>query len=127
MNGALGQNVDISRLEEDAEFLKVREWRYTVQRTLLSSPVGKSLRTDVLDMPALDALFTTIEAYPDFAYIKLSKMHKVLRHVELLAEDKVPRDAEFHFRARAKALLDRWHHRVPEAAVEHDERSNVDK
>ena len=66
-------------------------------------------------------------AWPHALPPQLSKMHKVLRHVELLAEDKVPRDAEFHFRARAKALLDRWHNRVPEAAVEHDEGSNVDK
>jgi hypothetical protein len=31
-----------------------------------------------------------------------------MRHIALLPEDKVPRDAEFKFRERAKALVDKW-------------------
>ena len=32
-----------------------------------------------------------------------------MRHIAVLPEDKVPRDAEFKFRERAKALVDKWH------------------
>ena len=32
-----------------------------------------------------------------------------MRHIAVLPEEKVPRDAEFKFRERAKALVDKWH------------------
>lgn len=32
-----------------------------------------------------------------------------MRHINALSKDKVPRDDEFHFKDRAKALVDRWH------------------
>ena len=32
-----------------------------------------------------------------------------MRHIAVLPEEKVPRDAEFKFRDRAKALVDKWH------------------
>ena len=32
-----------------------------------------------------------------------------MRHIAVLPEEKVPRDAEFKFRDRAKALVDRWY------------------
>jgi hypothetical protein len=32
-----------------------------------------------------------------------------MRHIHLQPSDKVPRDEEFHFRTRAKALVDKWH------------------
>ena len=32
-----------------------------------------------------------------------------MRHIAILSEEKVPRDAEFRFRDRAKALVDKWH------------------
>lgn len=32
-----------------------------------------------------------------------------MRHIAALGEDKVPRDAEFRFRDRAKALVEKWH------------------
>ena len=32
-----------------------------------------------------------------------------MRHIAVLAEDKVPRDDEFKFRLRAGALVERWH------------------
>ncbi|KAJ6476896.1 hypothetical protein C8R45DRAFT_1158032 [Mycena sanguinolenta] len=33
---------------------------------------------------------------------------KVMRHIQVLEKSKVPPDEEFHFGARAKALVDRW-------------------
>ncbi|KAJ7191002.1 hypothetical protein GGX14DRAFT_579349 [Mycena pura] len=98
--------------EADAEMLKVRVWRYTVQRIfkLLAGPNARAQMHSV--MPALDELFTLIEQYPNIAYLRvrprLVKMDRVLHYVERLDEHKVPRDGEFHFRARAKAILDRW-------------------
>ena len=32
-----------------------------------------------------------------------------MRHINALSAEKVPRDDEFKFRARAKALVDKWH------------------
>jgi hypothetical protein len=32
-----------------------------------------------------------------------------MRHIHMQPSDKVPRDDEFHFRSRAKALVDKWH------------------
>lgn len=32
-----------------------------------------------------------------------------MRHIHALTPDKVPRDDEFHFKDRAKALVDKWH------------------
>ena len=32
-----------------------------------------------------------------------------MRHIHVLSDEKVPRDAEFKFRERAKVLVDKWH------------------
>ena len=32
-----------------------------------------------------------------------------MRHIAVLPAEKVPRDTEFNFRDRAKALVDKWH------------------
>jgi hypothetical protein len=34
---------------------------------------------------------------------------QVMRHIHLLEPSKVPREDEFKFRDRAKALMDKWH------------------
>jgi hypothetical protein len=41
--------------------------------------------------------------------LQYSKIGKVMRHIHLQPSDKIPRDDEFHFRSRAKALVDKWH------------------
>jgi hypothetical protein len=40
---------------------------------------------------------------------QFSKIGKVMRHINALSADKVPRDDEFKFRDRAKTLVDKWH------------------
>ena len=40
---------------------------------------------------------------------QFSKIGKVMRHIHVLTDEKVPRDAEFKFRERAKVLVDKWH------------------
>lgn len=61
-------------------------------------------------MPNLDVLFSTVENFHTMtvAHLQFSKIGKVMRHITLLTPDRVPRDAEFHFRERAKALVERW-------------------
>ncbi|KAJ7627014.1 hypothetical protein FB45DRAFT_920497 [Roridomyces roridus] len=105
-------------LESDPEALKVREWRHKLQKTFLSS--NKSLPKEE-EMPAVDALFTLVESYQNMNidYLTFSKIGKVMRHIHLLEPHKVPRDGEFKFRDRAKALVDKWHqilnaNKVPE-------------
>jgi hypothetical protein len=41
--------------------------------------------------------------------MQYSKIGKVMRHIHMQPSDKIPRDDEFHFRSRAKALVDKWH------------------
>ncbi len=78
-------------------------------------------------MPACNDLFTAIEQYDkmnihylsvrlrfSIAFLHIndlqySKIGKVMRHIHMQPSDKVPRDDEFHFRSRAKALVDKWH------------------
>ncbi|KAJ6580360.1 hypothetical protein DFH09DRAFT_1145840 [Mycena vulgaris] len=112
-----------SKLESDPEALKVREWRHKLQKTFLSSN-NKSLPKED-EMPAVDTLFTTVEGYQNMNidYLTFSKIGKVMRHIHLLEESKVPRDDEFNFRERAKALVDKWHeilnaNKAPEAGTE---------
>ncbi|KAJ3509855.1 hypothetical protein NLJ89_g5000 [Agrocybe chaxingu] len=62
-------------------------------------------------MPEIDELFTTVEKYEEMTIeqLQFSKIGKVMRHIAAQPEEKVPRDGEFKFRARAKALVDKWH------------------
>ncbi|KAJ7712927.1 hypothetical protein B0H14DRAFT_3902119 [Mycena olivaceomarginata] len=102
------EDAEGAKLESDPEALKVREWRHKLQKTFLSS--NKALPKEE-EMPAVDTLFTTVESYEgmNIGYLTFSKIGKVMRHIHLLEPGKVPRDEEFKFRDRAKALVDRWH------------------
>ncbi|KAJ7150154.1 hypothetical protein C8R43DRAFT_1006439 [Mycena crocata] len=97
-----------SEFESDPEALQVREWRHKLQKTFLSN---KSAAPNEDEMPAVDALFTTVEGFQNMTigYLTFSKIGKVMRHIHLLEPHKVPRDDEFKFRDRAKALVDKWH------------------
>ncbi|KAJ6517310.1 hypothetical protein C8R47DRAFT_1086941 [Mycena vitilis] len=92
--------------EADPDALKVREWRHKLQKTFL----GKALPKEE-EMPAVDALFATVEGFQNMSieYLMFSKIGKVMRHIHLLEPGKVPRDDDFKFRDRAKALVDKWH------------------
>ncbi|KAJ7640645.1 hypothetical protein B0H17DRAFT_1339250 [Mycena rosella] len=97
-----------AKLESDPAALQVHKWRHKLQKTLLSS--NKTLPKEEV-MPAVDALFTTIEGYRNMSIecLTFSKIGKVMRHIHLLEPGKVPRDDEYKFRDRAKALIDKWH------------------
>ncbi|KAG5338622.1 hypothetical protein C0989_006753 [Termitomyces sp. Mn162] len=97
---------DDSTMQGDPEAIKVRDWRHKLQKAFLSA---KSTPDDS-DMPTLDTLFTTVESYTTMtvAHLQFSKIGKVMRHITLLEDRRVPRDGEFKFRARAQALVERW-------------------
>ncbi|KAF8317047.1 hypothetical protein F5887DRAFT_1066632 [Amanita rubescens] len=101
------EEIDDAKLSNDPEAVRVRDWRHKLQKSFLSA---KGLPKDE-EMPALDSLFTSVENYDriNIQYLSFSKIGKVMRHIAVLSEDKVPRDAEFKFRERAKALVDKWH------------------
>jgi len=63
------------------------------------------------DTAALDNLFTIVESYEHMSvpYLQFSKIGKVMRHIAVLTDDKVPGDEKYSFRERAKTLIDRWH------------------
>ncbi|KAK7692148.1 hypothetical protein QCA50_003767 [Cerrena zonata] len=93
-------------LAKDPDAIKVRDWRHKLQKAFLGKIVPKDE-----DMPSLAELFTTVEKYENMniGYLSFSKIGKVMRHIHALTPDKVPRDDEFHFKDRAKALVDKWH------------------
>lgn len=51
----------------------------------------------------------TLPEFQLFTTLQYSKIGKVMRHIHLQPSDKIPRDEEFAFRTRAKALVDKWH------------------
>ncbi|KAF7360837.1 PWWP domain-containing protein [Mycena sanguinolenta] len=93
----------------DPEAQKVRKWRQKLQKTFLGNS-GYTPQPTAELMPAVDTLFKWLEEYGDMKaeYLKFSKIGKVMRHIHRLDGSKVPRDDEFHFRERAKALVDKW-------------------
>ncbi|KAJ6475107.1 hypothetical protein C8R47DRAFT_1076153 [Mycena vitilis] len=96
------------RLQSDPEAVKVREWRHKLQKIFLNS---KRATPKSEEMPAIHWLFTAIEAHEFMSpeYLTFSKIGKVMRHIYLLEPGKIPRDGEFKFRVRAKALVEKWH------------------
>ncbi|KAE9389960.1 Tudor/PWWP/MBT [Gymnopus androsaceus JB14] len=46
----------------------------------------------------------------NIAYLSFSKIGKVMRHITALSDDKVPLDAKYKFRDRAKVLVEQWQH-----------------
>ncbi|KAF7360835.1 PWWP domain-containing protein [Mycena sanguinolenta] len=99
---------DSSRVDGDTdpEATQMREWRHKLQKAFLS----QSQPVKAEEMPPADQLFAALEGYTDMTVRSLadSKIGKVMRHIQRLDAEKVPRDAEFHFRERAKALADKW-------------------
>jgi len=99
---------DDDPLASDPEAVRVRDWRHKLQKTFLND---KGTGPKPEEMPACNDLFTSIEQYDkmNIHYLSYSKIGKVMRHIHLQPSDKIPRDDEFHFRSRAKALVDKWH------------------
>lgn len=99
---------DDDPLANDPEAIRVKDWRRKLQKTFLDEK-GTGPKPD--EMPASNDLFTSIEQYDkmNIHYLLHSKIGKVMRHIHLQPSDKIPRDDEFHFRTRAKALVDKWH------------------
>ncbi|CAA7270272.1 unnamed protein product [Cyclocybe aegerita] len=98
---------DDSKNPGDPQSVKVRDWRHRLQKTFLSNKTVP--RAD--SMSEIDELFTTVEKYEEMTIeqLQFSKIGKVMRHIAAQPEEKVPRDGDFKFRARAKALVDKWH------------------
>ncbi|KAK0197697.1 hypothetical protein F5146DRAFT_972155 [Armillaria mellea] len=44
-----------------------------------------------------------------FSVAQFSKIDKIMRHINALADGKIPNNNQYKFRERAKALVDRWH------------------
>ncbi|KAF8212606.1 hypothetical protein K438DRAFT_1927942 [Mycena galopus ATCC 62051] len=97
-----------ANIEADSEAQKIREWRHKLQKTFLRAD---EMLPKHEEMPAVDTVFKAVEGYDKMTvdYLNFSKIGKVMRHIHLLEPHRVPRDDELHFRARAKALVDKWH------------------
>lgn len=93
-------------LGNDPEAGRVRDWRHKLQKAFLSKTVPADK-----DIPNLDHLFSIVESYEHMSvpYLQFSKIGKVMRHIAVLTDDKVPGDDKYRFRDRAKALVDKWH------------------
>jgi len=64
-------------------------------------------------MPACDELFKLLENYNEMTIVHLSqsKIGKVMRHIQ--NKENIPRDEEFKFRDRARALVEKWQQQIP--------------
>ncbi|KIM71922.1 hypothetical protein PILCRDRAFT_830073 [Piloderma croceum F 1598] len=106
-------------LEGDEEAIRVRTWRHKLQKAFLSK--GMPMPDD---MHELNTLLTCIEQYDNMTiqYLLSSRILKVMRHITLLDEEKMPRNAEYNFLGRAQVLVDKWrnimHPDQPKDAVE---------
>ncbi|KAF9050609.1 hypothetical protein BJ165DRAFT_1525828 [Panaeolus papilionaceus] len=98
---------DDAKGTSDPQSLKVRDWRHKLQKTFLSNKGTPKAEA----MPEIDELFKTVEGYDGMSIeqLQFSKIGKVMRHIAARSESDIPRDDEFKFRTRAKALVDRWH------------------
>lgn len=93
---------------EDPEAAKVKDWRHKLQKAFLSN---KEPDIKAEDMPIMDELFKEIEAYQDMTIqsLQVSKIGKVMKHINSLADDKIPSENIYHFKARAQVLIAKWH------------------
>ena len=64
-------------------------------------------------MPTCDELFKLLENYNEMTIVHLSqsKIGKVMRHIQ--NKENIPRDEEFKFRDRARALVEKWQQQIP--------------
>ncbi|KAJ6564259.1 hypothetical protein B0H19DRAFT_1258718 [Mycena capillaripes] len=103
-----GDLIDFIKVRVD--IIKVRGWRHKLQQTFLSNK--KALPTEE-EMPLMNDLFTTVEGYQNMTveHLKFSKIGEVMRHIHLLKPVQIPRDDEFKFRDRDRAmeLVHKWH------------------
>ncbi|KAF8191663.1 hypothetical protein K438DRAFT_1970643 [Mycena galopus ATCC 62051] len=97
----------INFIKVRVDFIKVRRWRYNLQKAFLSNT--KALQKEE-EMPLINDLFTTVEGYQNMTveHLMFTKIGKVMRHIHLLEPAQVPHDDEFKFRERAKALVNKW-------------------
>ncbi|KAJ8507191.1 hypothetical protein ONZ45_g10413 [Pleurotus djamor] len=103
------KKVNDSLMEENAlnQSTQIKYWRDKLARMFLSpthTPKHK-------EMPAMHDLFEEIEwhRFPvAFETLTSSGILKTMRSISTLHKEDVPRDSEFKFRERAKALVDKW-------------------
>ncbi|KAJ7683488.1 hypothetical protein B0H14DRAFT_3059321 [Mycena olivaceomarginata] len=89
---------------QNPEAFRVWVWRQQLQWQFL--PTGNSREDDI---PAADAVFTTIEqaGHIDPQYLAITKMGKVMYRISEIKEV-LRGDAEYNFRDRAKKLVVKW-------------------
>ncbi|KAJ9475129.1 ISWI one complex protein 4 [Pseudozyma hubeiensis] len=102
--GAAANGEDKSDESLDPETKKVKEWRHKVQKVFL----GRDGTISAEDMPSADATFKTVEEYDGMTadHLRTTKIGKVMKRVMQLSD--IPRDDEFHFKARAEKLCAKW-------------------
>lgn len=105
-NTSVDANGDVTAADEtlDPETRKVKDWRMKLQKAFL--PKSEQIRE--ADMPQLDSVFKTVEEFDAITadQLRATKIGKVTKKIMHLPN--VPRDDEFHFRARAEKLCVKW-------------------
>lgn len=100
----------------------VREWRHRLQRLFL----GKTALTEKM-IPEIDGVFTDIEQYDmQIEWLTASKLSKVLKRVGELEESKIPLDARYNIRARARALQEKWRQQFESSGQFHRPKTSND-
>ncbi|KAJ8455157.1 hypothetical protein ONZ45_g19032 [Pleurotus djamor] len=94
---------------------RIKYWRDKLSRMFLSQTHTPKRK----EMPAMHDLFEEIESHRlpiAFETLTSSGILNTMRSISTLHKEDVPRDSEFKFRERARALVDKWEAvRDPEA------------
>ncbi|KAJ6562940.1 hypothetical protein B0H10DRAFT_2104623 [Mycena sp. CBHHK59/15] len=92
---------------QNPEAFKVWVWRHQLQWRFL--PAQNSGKSREYDIPAADAVLTTVEnaGHIDAQYLVMTRIGKVMHQISEIKED-LRGDAEYNFRERAKKLLVKW-------------------
>lgn len=76
-------------------------------------------------MAVCDEVFKQLEVYEEMTidYLRLTKIAKVLRHIGCKGE--IPRQEEFRFQERAKALVEQWSRLLTTESGDYAKRSDI--
>ncbi|PPQ71872.1 hypothetical protein CVT24_006888 [Panaeolus cyanescens] len=105
-SGVVPDLADVDRGSDIQQCLMVREWRSKIQKTFLRSD---GVRPKPERMPEIHELFKTIENHTmTIEQLSTSKIGKVMKHIAARPKCDILADDEYHFRRRAKKLVEKW-------------------
>lgn len=96
------------KIAEDEQEKECFRLRHDIQRAIVDPPKnGKEI--DAANIHVVDELFTTVENYPlKITHLRTSKLGKLMKYISAMPPEVIPKDSEYKFRERARALMDKF-------------------